>query len=84
MASATARLLAQNSLCCFCGGTEAAVNMDHQPARVMFPDRHRPKGLEFPACSVCNGRPVRTKRGRIFLPVSPATIATKMPPRTRH
>lgn len=56
MASATARLIAQNPLCCFCGGTEAAVSMDHQPARVMFPDRHRPKGLEFPACSVCNGQ----------------------------
>jgi hypothetical protein len=54
MASATQKLLAAHPWCCFCGGSEKAVNLDHQPARLMFPDKHRPKGLEFPACAACN------------------------------
>jgi hypothetical protein len=41
-------------MCCFCGGGTAATTIDHQPARVMFPNKHRPKGLEFPACATCN------------------------------
>jgi hypothetical protein len=40
--------------CCFCGGKERTQSMDHQPARIMFPRKHRPKGLEFPACTTCN------------------------------
>jgi hypothetical protein len=31
-----------------------ALRPDHQPARIIFPDKHRPKGLEFPACADCN------------------------------
>jgi hypothetical protein len=40
--------------CCFCGGQTAAATIDHQPARIIFPDKRRPKGLEFPACAICN------------------------------
>src|SRR5262245_43390686 len=40
--------------CCFCGGTTPSANIDHQPARIIFPDKQRPKGLEFPACHICN------------------------------
>jgi hypothetical protein len=54
MTTTTQRLLQANPLCCFCGGTEKSVNLDHQPARVMIPDKHRPKGMEFPSCAICN------------------------------
>ena len=54
MATATERLLKENPWCCFCGGDERAVTTDHQPARIFFPNKHRPKGFEFSACSVCN------------------------------
>ena len=54
MSAATQRLLYAHPLCCFCGGEEKAVNLDHQPARIMFPDGHRPKGVEFPACAARN------------------------------
>ena len=30
--------------------------IDHQPAKIIFPDKIRPKGLEFPACKRCNGQ----------------------------
>lgn len=56
MTTTSKRLLQAHPMCCFCGGAEAAVNLDHQPARIMFPDKHRPKGLEFPACAACNGQ----------------------------
>lgn len=54
MGASTQRHLAANPLCCFCGGQEPATTVDHQPARIMFPDKHRPKGMEFSACSFCN------------------------------
>ena len=54
MATTTAKLLKDNPWCCFCGGQEKAATTDHQPARIFFPDKHRPKGFEFSACSVCN------------------------------
>src|SRR5260221_10070451 len=50
----TADFLKQHPLCCFCGGQEPASTIDHQPARIIFPDKLRPKGLEFPACADCN------------------------------
>jgi hypothetical protein len=52
----TQKLVKTHPWCCFCGGSEAAVSLDHQPARIIFPDKHRPKGLEFPACAVCNNQ----------------------------
>ena len=48
MSAATQRLLYAHPLCCFCGREEKAVNLEHQPARIMFPDGHRPKGVGFP------------------------------------
>lgn len=44
----------QHPLCCFCGGTEPGSTIEHLPARIVFPRKHRPKGLEFPACVACN------------------------------
>ena len=41
-------------MCCFCGGEEPGTSIDHVPSRQMFSLRHRPKGLEFPACQRCN------------------------------
>lgn len=40
--------------CCFCGGSTKTETIDHQPPKILFPDKKRPKGLEFPACKVCN------------------------------
>jgi hypothetical protein len=31
-----------------------ADTIDHQPAKIIFTNKHRPAGLEFPACSPCN------------------------------
>jgi hypothetical protein len=52
--TATARLLAARPFCCFCGGKTSATTLDHQPPIILFPDRNRPKGMEFPACLPCN------------------------------
>lgn len=41
--------------CIYCGGSTIADTIDHVPPRVFFARRHRPKGLEFPACKSCNG-----------------------------
>jgi hypothetical protein len=54
--SRTSVFLKQHPMCCFCGGCTPATSIDHQPARIIFPEKHRPKGLEFPACAVCNGQ----------------------------
>src|SRR6476661_4761778 len=50
----TARKLEAHPFCCFCGGRTPATTIDHVPARIMFPDRRRPAGLEVPACVPCN------------------------------
>jgi hypothetical protein len=50
----TGDFLKAHPICCFCGGTMPASTIDHQPAKIVFPDKLRPKGLEFPACSDCN------------------------------
>ena len=52
--ASTGDFLKQHPICCFCGGQTPALTMDHQPPRIVFPDKHRPKGLEFPACANCN------------------------------
>lgn len=46
------RFLAEHPLCCYCGAT--AATRDHVPSTQMFDGRHRPKGLEVPACDACN------------------------------
>lgn len=52
----TADFITDHPLCCFCGGTVPSETIDHQPAKIIFPDKNRPKGLEFPACKRCNGQ----------------------------
>ena len=34
-------------------------NLDHQPPKIFFLNKHRPKGLEFPSCRVCNKQSAR-------------------------
>lgn len=48
------KFLAEHKYCCFCGGTEPAVEEDHVPPRVVFDNREWPEGYVFPACEVCN------------------------------
>lgn len=50
----TEAFLRQYPYCCFCGGATQSTTIDHQPAKIIFPNKHRPKGLEFPACTFCN------------------------------
>jgi hypothetical protein len=52
--SRRAQLLREHPLCCFCGGTRAAVTLDHVPPKVCFPPGLCPEGFEFPACQRCN------------------------------
>jgi hypothetical protein len=48
------RILERHPSCCYCGGAEKATTIDHVPAKIVFPNKHRPAGLEVPACSPCN------------------------------
>jgi hypothetical protein len=47
------RFLAENPLCCFCGGSIEATTVDHVPNRAFFVDRDWPEGYEFPSCASC-------------------------------
>lgn len=46
--------LADNPICCFCGGSTLSEEIDHVPARVIFDQRQWPEGYAFPACVRCN------------------------------
>jgi hypothetical protein len=50
----TSNFITHHPICSFCGGQTASSTIDHQPALIVFPNKQRPKGLEFPACSTCN------------------------------
>ena len=52
--SATQRQIGEHPFCCYCGGLKPATTIDHQPPKILFPNKHRPKGLEFSACEDCN------------------------------
>lgn len=48
------RFLIDHSFCCFCGGTEPSVEVDHVPPKACFHQDFFPEGFEFPACVSCN------------------------------
>jgi hypothetical protein len=48
------RFFDKHPLCCFCGGSVRATEVDHIPSRSLFSDRQWPEGYEFPACAQCN------------------------------
>src|SRR5262249_6012766 len=48
------QLRAEQPYCIYCGGGTLGDSVDHMPPRTIFDLRHRPKGLEFLACSACN------------------------------
>lgn len=50
------QFFALHQACCYCGGDAKAETIDHIPARITFRGKHRPKGLEVPACKNCNQR----------------------------
>ena len=65
--------LKQHPWCCFCGGAAPATTVDHIPSRQMFSLRRRPKGLEVPACEVCNQatrlhEQIAAMLGRVYQP----------------
>ena len=49
----TQRFLLEHPICCFCGGNTPATTRDHVPAKIIFDNKHRPKGIEVPACKQC-------------------------------
>jgi len=51
---AHAAILARNPNCIYCGGDVPATTIDHVPPKIMFREKRRPKGLEFPSCETCN------------------------------
>ncbi len=51
---AHAQMLAKHSLCIYCAGANQATTVEHMPPIIMFDQRQRPKGLEFPTCASCN------------------------------
>lgn len=40
--------------CVYCAGSRPSGTVDHMPPRGVFDKKHRPPGLEFPCCHVCN------------------------------
>ncbi|MFN8757801.1 MAG: hypothetical protein ACK5XA_03245, partial [Tagaea sp.] len=50
----TRELLEKHPWCVYCGGTVPAEDVDHVPSKMMFRNKHRPKGLEVPSCRACN------------------------------
>lgn len=48
------KFLREHSICCFCGGVNPAIEIDHVPGRVFFKERQWPDGYQFPACIECN------------------------------
>lgn len=48
------QFIKQHPYCCFCGGTTFTETIDHVPSKQIFRLKQRPKGLEFPACKICN------------------------------
>jgi hypothetical protein len=53
MATYTQTFLLEHPICCFCGGGVQATTRDHVPAKIIFDGKHRPKGIEVPACERC-------------------------------
>ena len=51
----TQKLISEHPFCCFCGGLAPTTTIDHRPPIILFPNKLRPKGLEFPSCIACNG-----------------------------
>ena len=51
---AHAQILAKHPLCIYCAGSNKATTVEHMPPIMMFDQRQRPKGLEFPTCASCN------------------------------
>lgn len=45
---------AKNPKCCFCGGSNVAKEIDHQPPKIFFIKKASSRLLRFPACSNCN------------------------------
>ncbi|MER9892393.1 hypothetical protein NKJ40_09840 [Mesorhizobium sp. M0119] len=48
------RIRREQPFCIFCGGTTPSETVEHYPPRIIFEGKHRPMGLEFGACRVCN------------------------------
>lgn len=48
------RFFQDHPICCFCGGMSAAEEIEHLPPKIMFLQKHRPSGFEFPTCIKCN------------------------------
>jgi hypothetical protein len=47
-------LLTKCPFCIYCGGNVPATTVDHMPPAICFRWKHRPKGLEFSSCAICN------------------------------
>lgn len=48
------RIRREQPFCIFCGGKTPSETVEHYPPRSIFDGKHRPRGLEFGACRVCN------------------------------
>jgi len=55
-----ADILKDEPICIYCGSP--ATTLDHMPPITLFNNRDRPKGMEFPACELCNGGTKRTEQ----------------------
>lgn len=57
--------------CAFCGGDAGTTSVEHMPSRILFDDKWRPQGLEFPSCQPCQNstrriEPIMAMITRVF------------------
>ncbi len=48
------KMIAAHPYCCLCGGKTPTESIEHAPPKIMFWEKHRPQGMEVPACKRCN------------------------------
>ena len=61
--------------CIFCGGHRLAQGIEHAPPKIIFKNKQRAKGFEFPACDRCNGGSSRIDQLFALLALSQAPEA---------
>lgn len=47
------QMKADHPVCIFCAGRAVTTSVEHMPSRILFDEKWRPKGLEFPSCQPC-------------------------------
>jgi len=66
------RRIWEGNFCVLCGGKRLAQGVEHAPPKIMFMDKLRAEGFEFPACDRCNNGSGPVDQLATFLALSQA------------